>query len=55
MLLLGIVAMFNRPKFLIPPYARDWPGILGQWLGKPAGGVYPDEDEPASREPPARS
>jgi hypothetical protein len=29
----GVVAMLNRPKFLIPPYARDEPGILVRWMG----------------------
>jgi hypothetical protein len=28
-----VVALFNRPKFLIPPYARNEPGNLARWLG----------------------
>jgi hypothetical protein len=29
---LALVALLNRPKFLIPPYARNEPGILTRWL-----------------------
>lgn len=30
--LMGSVVFFNRPKFLVPPYLRDRPGALAEWI-----------------------
>jgi hypothetical protein len=26
------IALFNWPKFLVPPYLRDQPGAVSEWL-----------------------
>jgi hypothetical protein len=27
-----MIALFNRPKFLVPPHLRDQPGAISEWL-----------------------
>lgn len=30
--LYALLILFNRPRFLIPPYARDFHGLFGDWV-----------------------
>jgi hypothetical protein len=32
-LLMLTVALFNRPRAVVPPYLRDQPGALAEWFG----------------------
>jgi hypothetical protein len=40
--LMVTVALFNRPRFVVPPYLRNEPGAIGalrsQWRKKKSGG-----------------
>jgi hypothetical protein len=36
---MAAIALFNRPKVLVPPHPRDEPGAVAEWIHGPAGGV----------------
>lgn len=30
---MAAIVLFNRPRTLVPPYLRDQPGAVAEWLG----------------------
>lgn len=47
---LGIVSiiLFNRPRFLVPPYAREFPGIVAYWSRRIRTGSRSNRDKDSS-------
>jgi hypothetical protein len=35
LVLLLVVALFNRPRFLVAPGMRELPGLVDEWKGAP--------------------
>jgi hypothetical protein len=49
LVLQATIVLFNQPKFLVPPYMRDEPGALFEWIHRSSGPPRPRGVDGASR------